>query len=177
MGTTKKGEGFMAPLMPYNFKVVFKDDQIAGSRAGSEMRADFSEVTGLEATMEPKEIKEGGRNYGSLQRAGPISFSTVVFKRGVIRATDAWKWFAMSIGGDEGYRKTATISVYGPDGKTEVWKWELQRCLPVKFKTADLNANSGEVAIEELHVAHEGLAFKTPSPPKPTSGDKNGGAQ
>ena len=35
--------------------------------------------------------------------------------------------------------------------------WVLRHAMPVKFKTADLNAKASEVGIEELHVAHEGL--------------------
>ncbi len=46
----------------------------------------FAEVTGLEATMEPRAIREGGRNWGQHQRAGQVSFATVVFKRGITAA-------------------------------------------------------------------------------------------
>jgi len=37
-------------------------------------------ATGLEATMEVKVIKEGGRNYGVIQRSGLVTFATVVLK-------------------------------------------------------------------------------------------------
>jgi phage tail-like protein len=35
--------------------------------------------------------------------------------------------------------------------------WHLDRALPVKFKSSDLNARGAEIAIEELHLVHEGL--------------------
>ena len=41
--------------------------------------------------------------------------------------------------------------------------WVVERALPVKFKAADLNARGGEVGIEELHLAHEGLRLE-PAP-------------
>jgi hypothetical protein len=37
--------------------------------------------------------------------------------------------------------------------------------MPVKFKAADLNARGSEVGVEELHLAHEGLALAGPSHP------------
>jgi phage tail-like protein len=37
------------------------------------------------------------------------------------------------------------------------WEWELRRCLPVKIRAPELNARASEVAIEELHLAHEGI--------------------
>ena len=35
--------------------------------------------------------------------------------------------------------------------------WVFERGLPARIKGPDLNAKTGEVAIEELHIAHEGL--------------------
>ncbi len=53
----------------------------------------FAECTGLEATMEPKVIKEGGRNYGAAQRPGGVTFATVVLKRGVSTDRSMWQIF------------------------------------------------------------------------------------
>ena len=42
-----------------------------------------------------------------------------------------------------------------------VLTWKLIRAIPVKFKAADLNGmRTNEVAIEELHLVHEGLEFE-----------------
>ena len=35
--------------------------------------------------------------------------------------------------------------------------------MPIKFKAADLNAKGTDVAIEELHMAHEGLSLLKPT--------------
>ena len=40
--------------------------------------------------------------------------------------------------------------------------WRLKQALPTKFKTADLNSQASEIAIEELHLAHEGLTRQKP---------------
>lgn len=149
------------PLFVFNFDVVFSQVALLpeGTAANGELRlcgGAFSEVTGLEATMEPKVIKEGGRNFGVVQRVGPVTFATVVLKRGVSVTTDLWKWFELVAGGAYANRLTATITWRGPKKET-LLQWRLHRALPTKFKTADLNAAGTNVGIEELHISHEGM--------------------
>lgn len=152
----------MAPLHVYRFLVEFHEEPLHARRPGQAKavaHGAFSEVTGLEATMEPKEIKEGGRNYGPAQRAGPVTFGTVVLKRGLTATRDLWRWWEMVCGGRYGYRLTAVVTLLDAGGQP-AWQWSLRRCLPVKFKTADLKADGGEIGIEELHLAHEGLLLE-----------------
>jgi phage tail-like protein len=124
----------------------------------------FSDVTGLEATMEPKQIREGGLNYGAHQRVGAVSFATVVLKRGMTSTRHLWDWFFQTVqpAGDAagpawGQRLTVYIVVQDHQGRP-LLRWRLKHALPVKFKAADLSAKATEIAIEELHLAHEGLS-------------------
>lgn len=155
----------LAPLNVFRFRVDFVEEPLggaAGSRPVPVCSGAFAECTGLEATMEAKAIKEGGRNYGVNQRVGPVTFATVVLKRGMTTTRHLWQWFELVSNGAYAYRLTATITMLGLDGGP-VLTWQLRRCLPVKFKSADLNARSAEVGIEELHLVHEGLTLA----PKP----------
>jgi phage tail-like protein len=106
--------------------------------------------------MEPKTIKEGGRNYGAAQRAGQTTFATVVLKRG-IGLSDLWSIFNAVATGKFAPRLKVTITVFNLDG-TGALAWQLDRAMPVKYKFADLNARGAEVGIEELHLVHEGLS-------------------
>jgi len=148
-------ETALPPLHVYRFEVNFKR---AGSSGGAVdvCSGAFSECTGLEASMEPKVIKSGGANYGATQRAGAVTFATVVLKRGMTRTRDLFTWFQLVGGGAYAYRLSAEIAMQNGLGET-VLTWGLDRCLPVKFKAADLNAKGNEIGIEELHLAHEGL--------------------
>jgi phage tail-like protein len=152
----------MAPIQAFRFEVTFLEESPPpGARQGGApelCRGAFSECSGLEATMEPKVIREGGRNYGVAQRAGRVTFGTVVLRRGVTSNHDLWHWFELVSRGAYAYRLTATLTVRGP-GKNlpPVLRWRLRYCIPTKFKAADAKATSNEVAIEELHLAHEGL--------------------
>lgn len=154
----------IGPLHVFSFEVVFSDVKLPdGADGRGELRlcgGAFSEITGLEATMEPKVIKEGGRNFGAVQRVGPVTFSTVILKRGISSIADLWKWFELVAGGAYAKRLTATISLRGPDhkpGDSPIYRWRLVRAMPTKFKHADFNAASTAVGIEELHIVHEGM--------------------
>ncbi len=151
------------PLHVFRFQVEFAADPLGGG-ATSPVRlcgGSFSDCTGLEATMEPKVIKEGGRNYGVVQRSGPVTFATVVLKRGMTTTRDLYRWFDMVGNGAYAYRLAATVTMFDTSGKG-VLAWKLAKALPVKFKAADLNAKGTEVGIEELHLAHEGLSLLVP---------------
>lgn len=137
----------------------------------------FSEISGIEASMEHKVVREGGNNYGSRMLAGPVTFGTVILKRGVARSQALWRWWANFAGADglsDGYATQANrcdvlIGLITPNpsstasspndgsGRGVGMGWRLQNAMPVKFRVGDLNAKGSDVAIEELHLVHEGL--------------------
>jgi phage tail-like protein len=149
------------PFLLFNFEVTFAEWSLSDGRetgaAPMICSAAFSEVTGLEATMEPKVIKEGGRNFGPVQRCGPVTFATVVLKRGVTRQRDLFNWFKLVGRGEYARRLNAYLRVRAPDPEQTLYVWRLNQALPIKFKAADLNATASNVGVEELHLAHEGL--------------------
>src|ERR1700722_11604006 len=78
--------GTITPLHVFRFQVDFFTDSPSDDASHTQFQVcsgAFAECTGLEATMEPKVIKEGGRNYGAAQRAGGTTFATVILKRGI----------------------------------------------------------------------------------------------
>lgn len=159
-------ENQLAPFHVFRFAVSFTRATLPGAQAQPASQVAlcsgaFAECSGLEATMEPKVIKVGGANYGPAQRVGPVTFATVVLKRGMTPTRDLWKWFQMVAGGAYSYRLDARITMQSHSGEP-VLTWVLDRALPVKFKAADLNAKGTEIGIEELHLAHEGLRLEVP---------------
>jgi phage tail-like protein len=151
-------ENRLFPHHVFRFHVDFME-----SKAGTNVplcSGAFQECTGLEATMEPKVIKAGGRNYGPAQRAGPVTFGTVILKRGMTTTRDLWRWFFMVTGEHKyAYRLSVTIKLQNHAAKP-IMSFTLDRALPVKFKTADLKGTSTELGIEEIHLAHEGLTIQ-----------------
>ncbi|MDO9135261.1 phage tail protein [Hydrogenophaga sp.] len=152
-----------APLIPFRFQLNFRQSG-AGTAQCNEVdmcKGAFAECTGLEATMEPKVIRSGGVNHHAFQRAGQVTHATVILKRGMTDNRHLWKWFALVSGCDYAARMDVDIDMLDGAGN-KVMTWSLARCMPVKFKAADLNARATEVAVEELHLAHEGLTLSFP---------------
>lgn len=155
----------MSEFAPFRFNVVLfheSEDQVL-------CRGQFSEVSGLELTMEQKTIREGGRNFSEHQRSGHVKFPPVVLKRGVTEINDLYAWFdATTLGGNYGYRLNGRIEVFGnpsrgDDGAlvpNKVLTWKLSQVLPTRFKGPDLSATATQVAIEELQLVHEGIELE-----------------
>jgi phage tail-like protein len=153
------------PLHVFRFHVDFFKDSLANDGSNEQFpvcAGAFAECTGLEATMEPKVIKEGGRNYGAAQRAGGTTFSTVVLKRGISKDQNLYQIFNTLATGTFAPRMQVTINVFDTNG-VAVMAWQLAKAMPIKYKFSDLNSRNSEVGIEELHLAHEGLWSATPT--------------
>lgn len=123
----------------------------------------FQECTGLEVEMDVQDYQEGGRNDGVIRRVGRAKHPNLVLKRGMLYGDDGqvnqalWLWIQGVV---EGRRPVARY-----DGLIEVIstgldvaaRWEFYRGLPAKISGPQLNAKTGDIALEELHIAHEGL--------------------
>jgi len=164
------------PLHVFRFKVLFQASAQPGSGQDANDRTSegggdeaslahgaFSEVTGLEATMEPFAVTEGGRNRGQAQFVGRTGFSTVILKRGFTTTRHLWDWFdhVNKAAGAYANRMDVTIVLHDPAGNALI-QWTLRRALPVKIKLPDLNAAGAEVGVEELHLAFEDLEESRP---------------
>lgn len=164
------GQDALAPLPGFAFHVHFAADG-GGAFAPFEgldtaLTGGFSDISGLEASMEAKAVKVGGRNHGAVQLPGPVSFATVVLKRGLVRSRHLWRWWALFTGADGApngdWRRVnrCTVTIAMLDGREAVLGWRLIRAMPVKFRAGDLSARATDVAIEELHLVHEGLRME-----------------
>ena len=152
------------PVGNFRYELVFTEARLTGGGGGGSNQpiagGAFAECTGLEATMEPRVIREGGRNYGTHQRAGAVNFATVILRRGMTRNTHLWEWFnQLTLKGSYASRMDVAIRHLDLEGQV-VRTWHLDRALPVKFKSSDLNGKSAEIAVEELHLVHEGLQLR-----------------
>ena len=153
------------PIHVFRFQVEFKESMLGNNSEGENVSlcsGAFSECSGLDATMEAKTIKEGGRNWGEIQRSGKTSFATLVLKRGMTNTRDLWTWYEFVGTGKYAHRMTAIITLFNTLGEA-VLAWKLANAMPIKFKAADLSASATDIAIEELHMVHEGLSLLKPS--------------
>ncbi len=148
------------PFTTFRFSV-----EISVSGVSTQLcEASFSECDGLEMTMEPKTIREGGNNSQQIHLAGPVSYGQLSLKRGMTSNFDLWDWFARVLQpGQKGLRADAVVKMWASDdteGRKVQVSFVLTRCLPVKLKAPSLNAKDGLIAIEEMQIAYETLERK-----------------
>lgn len=154
------------PQMTFAFEVqiAVESPQLKDADKDALCFASFSECDGLEMTMEPKIVKEGGNNRQHFHLVGPVSYGNLTLKRGVTSSTDLWDWFDAVLQNDGvGANATVTVQVFSPQVKEPRdphRKYTLYKCLPIKFKAPALNAKEGQIAIEELQIAYQSFKIE-----------------
>jgi phage tail-like protein len=134
-------------------------------------RAGFSEVTGLEGSVEVAEYREGGYNETVRKSAGLASYANITLRRGQIIGSaeggddDLYTWWSSvqnvtGRGNAANYRRDLDIIQYDATYQ-EVRRWHVREAWPVRFKPmADLNATeTAGNSIEEVELAHEGFTL------------------
>jgi len=133
----------------YALRVMWDGEAIAGVRR----------VRGLGQLTELVSVRDGGDPNASRVVVGPTKFEPVTIERGITRDDAFEKWAqAMQQGAAPAPRKDVRIELHDGERRLTV-AWVLKGALPVKIEAPDLNADSSDVAIEELTLAYEGLEF------------------
>ena len=128
----------------------------------------FQEISGLEVEMDVQEYQEGGRNDGVIRRVGRAKYQNLVLKRGMLYAgpdgvnQELWSWLQGVVSGVRPVARYDGIIQVMSVGDEVVATWAFDRGLPARIRGPELNAKTGEIAIEELHIAHEGLRLVNP---------------
>jgi len=151
------------PLGGFNFYISLIDSSnLLGtviSLASNYLVAGFSECSGLEASMEVLDYREGGQNGFVRKFATRATYSNITLKHGVIfEYDDLWTWHYGFVQG-QGTRKDGVI-VLQDEGRRPAKVWKFKRAIPLKWVGPTLNANQSAVAIESLEIAHEGLELE-----------------
>jgi phage tail-like protein len=134
------------PLLTYNFAV-----EIEGLLVGG-----FSEVSGLESTIEVEDVREGGVNGYVHKVAGPAGYGNLTFRHGLTIVSSLWVWFAACARGDI-QRKHGTILLLDTAQLPVMW-WSFRNALPVRWTGPSFDATSDQVGVEAIELAHEGLS-------------------
>jgi phage tail-like protein len=151
-------------LTTFRFAVTFR--RVSGSGPATLGDGGFQEVSGLDVEMDIKEYEEGGRNDGVIRRVGRAKFQPLVCKRGMFgpaggeAVPELWQWFQDIVSGVRPVRRyDGTVAVQDQQGR-QMAAWQFLAAVPAKLVGPQLNAKTGEIAIEELHLAHQGLRLE-----------------
>ncbi len=118
----------------------------------------FTRVKGLSREVRHESYREGGVNDYEHKLLTQVSYPVVVLERG-LALDDLWKWAQDAADGIV-ERKTIWIRLQNEAGE-RVWSWQVEHALPVKWTASDLDAQSAQVVMESLELAHHGLRKAT----------------
>jgi len=152
-------EALVPPYTAFRFEVELTLSQAVPGINGPVCWGAFSECDGLEMTMEPKAVREGGNNQVQKHLMGPISYGQLTLKRGMTNTHDLWYWFAAA--GQTGRTSTAAgkVTIANAKGEPSI-VFILEECLPVKLRGPSLNAKDGQIAIEEMQLVYSRLSIQ-----------------
>jgi phage tail-like protein len=148
------------PLGGFNFCVTLIDNSsVLGTLITAAIGytvAGFSECTGLDATVEIMDYREGGVNDYVHRFATRATYSNLVLKHGMVALDDhLWDWHYDWVQGI-GTRKDGLVFLMD-DTQTPQKIWRFKSGIPTKWVGPVLNATQSTVAIESLEIAHEGI--------------------
>ena len=119
-------------------------------------RGHFTEVSGLGVRVHPIRYREGG--IGQIVRTlpGPVDYSEVTLRYGLIRDAELWNWMQGTIQGRV-ERRNVSIMMLETDGTTESLRWNLFNAWPCEWQGAPLDALGRDVAVELLRLSFDQL--------------------
>ncbi len=136
------------PFMNFNFLVEIQ----------SIIRAGFHQVSGLDATIDVIEHREGGENTTTRKLPGLTKHGNLQLRRGMTTDMTLHDWHRRNVEGAT-ERHNGSLIVLDRAGQ-EVARWDFYRAWPTKYQGPEFNAEGNDVAIELLELAHEGLKRK-----------------
>ena len=138
------------PMPAYHFVV-----QWGGTRIG------FQEVSGLNIQIDTVEFRDGSNpEFHPLKIPGQLHYSNIVLKRGIVPSDNEFFAWINTIRLNTVERRDVLVQLLNANHEPVV-TWQVRNAFPVRYAGPVLQANSSDVAMEELELAHDGLSVVT----------------
>ena len=133
------------PLVRFQFRVVYDN-----------MEFIFQEVTGLSNETQVIEYRHNNSKvFDTIKMPGIQKLGNVTLKKGIFKGDDdQWKNFNAI---KNTTKKTTVVISLLDESNAVAMSWNLTNAFPTKITATDMKADSNEVAIETMELAHEGL--------------------
>jgi len=116
-------------------------------------QAGFQEVSGLDASTDSTDYREGTDPNHARKLPGLNKFTPVTLKRGITDSDELWRWRATVISGNA-ERRNGSIILMDDNGQEKL-RWNFFNAWPSKWTGPSLSAASSAVAVETLEITHE----------------------
>jgi phage tail-like protein len=146
------------PYGAFNYLVALGGVQGDGSEGS--IIGGFSDVSGLGYEVKYSEYRNGSERFNTVRKVpNTFTLDEVTLKRGLVGSDDLFLWLRGVRDGTADPR-TVTITLLD-EARNTVATWALRRAQPKKWTGPTLAAKGGgEVAMEELHLVHEGIEYQ-----------------
>ena len=135
------------PLVGFHFKLDIGEQTVGF----------FTECSGLGSeheVIEHKVVTEKGQEV-VMKIPGRLKWENIVLKRGITSSMDIWDWRKQVEDGKvDGARRDGSVIMFDQTLK-EVARWNFERGWPMKVTGPQPKADSNEIGVEELTIAHE----------------------
>ncbi len=145
------------PYGAFNYVVALGGTQGDGSEGS--VVGGFSDVSGLGTDISFSEYRNGNERFNTVRKVpNTHKVDDVTLKRGLVGSDDLFIWMKTVRDGTADPRQV-TITLLD-EGRNAVGTWRLRNAQPKKWSGPTLAAKGGgEVAMEELHLVHEGIEY------------------
>lgn len=136
------------PLVGFHFELDFQ-----GKVAGY-----FTECSGIGAENEVIEHRVVGPKGREVvyKVPGRLKWENISLKRGITDSMDVWQWRKeIEDGKVKDARRDGSIKMYDQTCENIIAQWDFERAWPVKVTGPQPKADSNELGVEELTIAHE----------------------
>jgi phage tail-like protein len=146
------------PYGAFNFIVALGGAQ--GDGGEGSIIGGFSDASGLGLDISYSEYRNGNEKFNTVRKVpNTHKIDDVTLKRGLVGSTDLFEWIKTVRDGTADPR-SVTITMMD-EARNPVVTFTLRNAQPKKYTGPTLAAKGGgEVAMEELHLVHEGIEFK-----------------
>ncbi len=151
MATTRQN-----PFGAFNYLVSLNDK----NDDATDVFGGFSDVSGLGMDVSYSEYRNGNEKFNTVRKIpNTHKLDDVTLKRGLVGQTKLFEWIKAVA--DGAYAPTNVTVTLLDEARQTVATWVLRNAQPKKWTGPTLAAKGGgEVAMEELHLVHEGIDFK-----------------
>ena len=122
------------------------------------IEAGFAEVSGLQATTQVEDFREGGVNDFVHKFVKETTFDNLVLKKGLADTKTLWQWHRDVVAGKIERKTVNIIMIKDQSQNDEAHRWSFKEAFPVKWTGPDLKADSNAVVFETLEITHHGYA-------------------
>lgn len=132
------------PVPVFHFQVEW-----GGARIG------FTDVTGLNFTVEPIEYRDGNSpEYHTIKLTGMHKFGNITLKRGIFTGdNELYKWLS-AVKLSKPDRRTLTIKLLD-ETHNPILTYTCLNCFPTKFDGVSFKSTGNELAVESAEICVE----------------------